>query len=432
MSNFSNIYRQTLEYLFGHLPMFQRTGGVAYKKDLTNIRALCDFLGNPQDRFPTIHVAGTNGKGSTCYMLAAVLQAHGLRTGLYISPHYKDFRERVRIDGEYVSKKFVVEFTERMKPLIEEIEPSFFEIGVAMAFEYFAQSKVDVAVIEVGMGGRLDSTNIIKPLVSVITNISFDHMQFLGDTLPLIAGEKAGIIKPDVPVVIGETHPETQPVFDAKAAAAGVPIVYADQHFRADIEAQSLTHTTFQVWHDGQLFYPDLDVNVHADYQAKNLQTVLQTIEILRAHWPLDEQRIRAGLYDLKKRTRFIGRWQLLGESPIILADSGHNEDGLRQAMQQLSKIPHRQLRFVLGVVSDKDIGKMLAQLPQSAQYYFAKAAVPRGMNANILQEKAALAGLQGKAYSSVKSALNAAKRHAAPDDLIYVGGSTFVVAEVV
>ncbi len=412
--------------------MFQRSGGAAYKKDLTNIRALCEFLGNPQDRFPTVHVAGTNGKGSTCYMLAAVLQAHGLRTGLYVSPHYKDFRERVRINGKYVSKKFVIEFTERMKPLIEEIQPSFFEIGVAMAFEYFAQSKVDVAVIEVGMGGRLDSTNIINPLVSVITNISFDHMQFLGDTLPQIATEKAGIIKPGVPVVIGETHPETQPVFDAKAAEMGAAIVYADQHIHADIISQSLTHSVFQVFYDDCIKYTDLNVNIHADYQAKNLQTVLQTVEIIRAGFSLQDNKIRAGLFDLKERTRFIGRWQLLGEQPTILADSGHNEDGLRQAMRQLSKLSYRHLHMVFGVVNDKDITKILQLLPTDAQYYFAKANIPRGMNAHALQEQAATYGLHGRAYSSVKNALRAAKRHATPADLIFVGGSTFVVAEVI
>ncbi len=412
--------------------MFQRSGGAAYKKDLTNIRVLCEFLGNPQDRFPTIHVAGTNGKGSTCYMLAAVLQAHGLRTGLYVSPHYKDFRERVRIDGKYVSKKFVIEFTERMKPLIEEIQPSFFEIGVAMAFEYFAQSKVDVAVIEVGMGGRLDSTNIINPLVSVITNISFDHMQFLGDTLPQIATEKAGIIKPGVPVVIGETHLETQPVFDAKAAEMGAAIVYADQHIRADITSQSLTHSVFQVFYDNCIKYADLSVNIHADYQAKNLQTVLQTVEIIRAGFSLQDNKIRAGLFDLKERTRFIGRWQLLGEQPTILADSGHNEDGLRQVIRQLSKLSYRRLHMVFGVVSDKDITKMLQLLPTDAQYYFAKANIPRGMDAHVLQEQAATYGLHGRAYASVKSAFRAAKRHAAPADLIFVGGSTFVVAEVI
>lgn len=432
MSDLSIQYKETLNYLYSQLPMFQRVGAAAFKKDLTNIRALCEFLGNPQDKFPTIHVAGTNGKGSTCYMLAAILQAHGYKTGLYVSPHYKDFRERARIDGTYVPKKFVVEFTERIKPMIDQIQPSFFEITVALAFEYFAQSRVDVAVIEVGMGGRLDSTNIITPLVSVITNISYDHMQFLGNTLPEIAGEKAGIIKPGVPVVIGETQAETKPVFDAKAAEMQASIVYADQHFEAAIQHQSLTHTIFDVKYNEKFKYKNLNVNVHADYQAKNLQTALQTVEVLKPHFPFAEDNIRAGLHDLKKRTRFIGRWQLLSEKPIILADSAHNEGGLRLAMQQLVKIPHLNLHFVLGVVNDKDLGKMLSMLPRSARYYFAKANIPRGLDAKELQEKAAAAGLVGKAYASVKSALRAAKRQSKPDDLIYVGGSIFVVAEVV
>lgn len=432
MSDLLLQYKETLDYLYSQLPMFQRLGAAAFKKDLNNIRALCEFLGNPQDKFPTIHVAGTNGKGSTCYMLAAILQAHGYKTGLYVSPHYKDFRERARIDGTYVSKKFVVEFTERIKPMIEKIQPSFFEITVALAFEYFAQSRVNVAVVEVGMGGRLDSTNIITPLVSVITNISYDHMQFLGNTLPEIAGEKAGIIKPGVPVVIGETQAETRPVFDARAAEMQASIVYADQHFEAAIRDQSLTHTVFDIKQDGKLKYKNLIVNVHADYQAKNLQTALQTVEVLKNQFSFEEDKIRAGLYDLKKRTRFIGRWQLLSESPVILADSAHNEGGLQLAMQQLSKIPHLNLHFVLGVVNDKDLGKMLSMLPRSARYYFAKANIPRGLDAKELQEKAAVAGLEGKVYTSVKNALRAAKRQATPDDLIYVGGSIFVVAEVV
>lgn len=432
MSDLSLQYKETLDYLYSQLPMFQRVGAAAFKKDLTNIRALCEFLGNPQEKFPSIHVAGTNGKGSTCYMLSAILQAHGYKTGLYVSPHYKDFRERVRINGVYVPKKFVVEFAERIKPMIEKIQPSFFEITVALAFEYFAQSKIDVAVIEVGMGGRLDSTNIITPLVSVITNISYDHMQFLGNTLPEIAGEKAGIIKPKVPVVIGETQSETKPVFDAKATEMHASIVYADQHFEAAIQDQSLTHTVFDVTQDGKLKYKNLIVNVHADYQAKNLQTALQAVEVLKQHFSLEENKIRAGLHDLKKRTRFIGRWQLLGEKPIILADSAHNEGGLQLAMQQLTKIPHLNLHFVLGVVNDKDLSKMLSMLPRNARYYFAKANIPRGLDAKVLQEQAAAVGLKGKTYISVKNALKAAKRQARPDDLIYVGGSIFVVAEVV
>lgn len=432
MAIFQQQYQQTVEYLFSNLPMFQRQGARAYRKDLTNIRRLCEFLGNPQDKIKTIHVAGTNGKGSTSYMLSAILQAHGLKTGLYISPHYKDFRERIRINGEYVSRKFVVQFTERIRAAVEDIQPSFFELAVAMGFEYFYQQKVDVAVIEVGMGGRLDSTNIIKPLISVITNISFDHMEFLGDTLPKIAGEKAGIIKKGIPVVIGETHNETQPVFIEKAAEMQAPIFFADQHFNATIQETSLTQTVFDVRKEGMMFFPRLSANLHGDFQQKNLQTVLQAVEILKTHFPLEEFNIRQGLHDLKKLTKFIGRWQVLSEQPLVIADSAHNEGGIQLVMNQLRHIPHRKLHFVMGVVSDKDFSKMFDMLPKDAAYYFAKADIPRGLDAKELKAQAANFGLNGKAYSSVKNAFQAAKRHAQPDDLIFVGGSIFVVAEVI
>lgn len=431
MAIFKQQYQQTVEYLFSNLPMFQRQGARAYRADLTNVRRLCEYLGNPQDKFKTIHVAGTNGKGSTAYMLSAILQAHGLKTGLYISPHYKDFRERIRINGEYVSRKFVVQFTERIKEVVDDIQPSFFEMAVAMAFEYFYQQKVDVAIIEVGMGGRLDSTNIITPLLSVITNISFDHMQFLGDTLPLIAGEKAGIIKKDIPVVIGETQEETKAVFDAKARELQAPIQYADQHFTAKIAATTLAHTVFDVWKDGKLVYPKLSVNAQGDFQIKNIQTVLQVTEALKQYFPLEEAKIRDGLERLKKLTKFIGRWQLLGENPTIIADSAHNEGGIRLVMNQLQQLSYRKLHFVMGVVNDKDFNKMFDMLPKQATYYFAKADIPRGLEAKELKANAFKFGLKGRAYSSVKNALNAARRNAQPEDLIFVGGSIFVVAEV-
>ncbi len=425
-------YQQTVEFLFNSLPMFQRIGARAYRTDLTNIRRLCAFLDNPQDKIRTIHVAGTNGKGSTSYMLSAILQAHGLKTGLYISPHYKDFRERIRVNGAYVSRKFVVQFTERVKEVVEEIQPSFFELAVAMGFEYFYQQKVDVAVIEVGMGGRLDSTNVITPLLSVITNISFDHTQFLGDTLPLIAGEKAGIIKKEIPVVIGETLAETKPIFDAKALEKQSPIQYADQHFLAKVVGTSLTHTIFDVWKDGQLVYPRLSANLHGDFQTKNVQTVLQAVEALKPHFFLEDAKIRDGLHRLKKLTKFMGRWQVLGENPTIIADSAHNEGGIHLIMNQLQSIPHRKLHFVMGVVNDKDFSQLFTILPKDAIYYFAKAAIPRGLEANELKSGALSAGLKGKTYTSVKNALLAAKRNAQQEDLIFVGGSIFVVAEVI
>ena len=432
MSIFQQQYQQTVEFLFNSLPMFQRIGARAYRTDLTNIRRLCAFLDNPQDKIRTIHVAGTNGKGSTSYMLSAILQAHGLKTGLYISPHYKDFRERIRVNGAYVSRKFVVQFTERVKEVVEEIQPSFFELAVAMGFEYFYQQKVDVAVIEVGMGGRLDSTNVITPLLSVITNISFDHTQFLGDTLPLIAGEKAGIIKKEIPVVIGETLAETKPIFDSKALETQSPIQYADQHFTAKVVENSLTHTVFDVWKDGQLVYPRLSANLQGDFQTKNVQTVLQAVEALKPHFSLEDAKIRDGLQHLKKWTKFMGRWQVLGENPIIIADSAHNEGGIHLVMNQLQSIPHRKLHFVMGVVNDKDFSQLFTILPKDAVYYFAKAAIPRGLEANELKSSALSAGLKGKAYTSVKNALLAAKRNAQQEDLIFVGGSIFVVAEVI
>jgi dihydrofolate synthase / folylpolyglutamate synthase len=313
-----------------------------------------------------------------------------------------------------------------------DIQPSFFELAVAMGFEYFYQQKVDVAIIEVGMGGRLDSTNIITPLLSIITNISFDHTQFLGDTLPEIAREKAGIIKPGVPVVIGETHPETQPVFDTKATEMYAPIVYADQHFQAKIVETTASHTVFDIYNNSNLQYAQLSANLNGDFQVKNIQTVLQAIEVLKESFPLQEVNIRRGLHDLKRLTRFIGRWQVLGENPTIIADSAHNEGGIKLILKNLEDIPHQKLHFVMGVVNDKDFDDMFAMLPKDATYYFAKADIPRGMEVKALQAKAAPFGLKGRTYVSVKNALKAAKRHAKTDDLIFIGGSIFVVAEVI
>ncbi|HPH20150.1 MAG TPA: folylpolyglutamate synthase/dihydrofolate synthase family protein [Haliscomenobacter sp.] len=425
------LYQQVLDYLYAQLPMYHRIGGAAFKKDLTNTYALLDFLGNPQQKFSTIHVGGTNGKGSTSHMLSAILQAKGLKTGLYVSPHYRDFRERIKVNGQYISRKYVIDFVEKMKPIIAEIQPSFFELTVAMAFDYFAKVKVDVAVIEVGLGGRLDSTNVITPELSVITNISFDHMQFLGETLPEIASEKAGIIKTNVPIVIGETHPESAPVFLAKALEEHAPIQFADQHYQAKVIGEDLYHSEFDIYQNGQLRYPALRCNLHGDYQVFNLQTVLQAVDCLPAAWGIDEKAIRKGLLDLKHITRFMGRWQLLAQHPSIIADSAHNEAGLALAMNQLQKIPHRKLHLVIGVVKDKDLQKMIPLLPIDGIYYFAKPDIPRGLEAASLQKTAAERGRKGRAYTSVKNALKAAKRKAQPEDVIYVGGSIFVLAEI-
>lgn len=429
--NFLMSYQQVLDFLYAQLPMFHRIGAAAYKKDLGNTFALLEHLGNPQQKFQTIHVGGTNGKGSTSHMLSAILQAKGFKTGLYVSPHYRDFRERIKINGQYISRQYVIDFVEKMKPIIAEVQPSFFELTVAMAFEYFAQRKVDVAVIEVGLGGRLDSTNVITPVLSVITNISFDHMQFLGNTLAEIAAEKAGIIKPGVPVVIGETHPESAPIFMATAKEKNAPITFADQQIQAKLLAENVSHSYLEVYEDGVVLYPDLAVNLHGDYQILNIQTVLQAVSKLPKAWEINDQAITTGLKDLVTLTRFMGRWQLLGQHPTIIADSAHNEAGIQLAMQQLVKIPRQKLHLVIGVVRDKDLAKMLPQLPADGIYYFAKPDIPRGLEAEVLQKAAAEQGLKGRAYRSVKNALNAARRQAQKDDLIYVGGSIFVLAEI-
>lgn len=425
-------YQKTVEFMFSQLPMYHRIGVTAYKKDMQNIRRLLDFLGNPQERIPCIHVGGTNGKGSTAHMLAAILQAHGIKTGLFISPHYRDYRERIKLNGELIEKAFVVDFIERLKPLVEEVKPSFFEMTTAMAFEYFAQNQVGAAVIEVGLGGRLDSTNIISPLLSVITNISYDHVHLLGNTLPEIAFEKAGIIKKGIPAVIGETHPDAAPVFKAKAKEMDAPLYFADTHFNAVVREENFHTTIFDVYQGNNLFLPALEVNLAGGYQQFNVQTVLQATELLRPVFNLTEAGIRSGLSQVKKLTRLTGRWELLQEKPPVLADSAHNESGIQAVIAHLSKISFRQLHIVIGMVSDKDLAAVFRILPSSATYYFAKADVPRSMDAEKLRDEAARFGLRGRAYQSVRKALQAAKRRAQEEDFVLVCGSVFVVAEVI
>ena len=428
---FRERYQSTLDYLFEQLPMFQRIGPPAFKKGLGNTLALLEALDNPQQQFRAIHIAGTNGKGSVAHLLAAILQASGYRTGLYISPHYKDFRERIKVNGQYVSKAYVLDFVEQNRALFDRIQPSFFEITVAMAFDYFAQRKIDVAVVETGLGGRLDSTNVLTPVLSVITNISFDHQQFLGDTLPLIAGEKAGIIKPNVPVVIGETHPDTKPVFEKKAGEMQAPIVFADEHWQATWKGENLTHSTYDIWHNGQPEYEALNANLHGRYQSKNLQTVAQAVESLRSIFHISDENFRDGLFKLKDLTKFMGRWQVIGTRPAIICDSAHNEGGLKVTLTQVEQYPYENLHIVMGTVSDKDLGAVLELFPKHARYYFCKANIPRGLDAKALQARALQEGLKGRHYVSVKRALQAAKRQAKPEDLIFVTGSIFVVAEV-
>ena len=434
LKDFINLnYQETLQFLFQQLPMYQRVGSAAFKKDLTNIKALLEALGNPQEQFASIHVGGTNGKGSVTHLLGAALQAGGFKTGMYTSPHFKDFRERIKIGNEYVEETYVVDFVAENKALMAEIRPSFFEITVAMAFHWFAQQQVDIAVVEVGLGGRLDSTNVLMPELSVITNISFDHQQFLGDTLPLIAGEKAGIIKPGVPVVIGETQPETAPVFRAKAQQEEASLYFADQLFQASPTAQNLAGTTFHVQRKHQPYTPALLANVHGPYQRLNVQTALAALEVWQQHHDhrfLPFEAIEEGWRNLHERTRFLGRWQILQQHPLVLVDSAHNEGGLKLIMGQLEQLPG-QLHIVMGVVNDKELDKVLPLFPTEARYYFAKADIPRGLPADDLKAAAAEHNLRGDCYASVNEALSAAKAAAEPEDSIFVGGSIFTVAEV-
>ena len=426
-------YPQTLEYLFNKLPMFSRIGAAAYRKDLTNTIELSDALGNPERRLRTVHVAGTNGKGSTSHMLAAIFQEAGYKTGLYTSPHLKDFRERIRINGEMISEAFVTDFVRRIQPVSEKMDPSFFEITVVMAFDYFVQEKCDIAIIEVGLGGRLDSTNVITPDLSVITNIGYDHMQFLGDTLPAIAFEKAGIIKKGIPVVVGQHDPETAPIFRQRAAEEETRLIFADQQrWVSDWKYQRHTlvveTTTSPVADDKEYYTLDLT----GIYQTKNLITVLESVHILRSlGWKLPQQVVEKALKHVKRSTGLHGRWEIIHEYPDIVLDVAHNEDGIRQLVRQIEVTDHEELHIVIGMVNDKAIDKVLELLPRQATYYFTKAQIPRALAEAQLAQPASATGLKGHAYPTVAEALTAAKTHARDRDLIIVCGSVFVVAEV-
>ena len=428
-------YSEALEYLYHKLPMFQRQGGAAFKKDLTNIRLLLAELGNPEQQFRSIHIAGTNGKGSTTHLIAAALTKHGYRTGIYTSPHYRDFRERIKIGNELIDKRAVRRFVAQHRALIERVRPSFFEITVAMAFSYFAEMKVDVAVVEVGLGGRLDSTNVTTPELSVITNISFDHQQFLGNTLEKIAGEKAGIIKPGVPVVIGQRQADIVSVFQKKADESQSPISWAEGSLKVEEMAAAPTGTIYRTEGPDPIGFERLEVELFGKYQLHNLRTALWALYQLdrtAAWFRLQPELLPQAWKHLKSYVHFIGRWEILGRRPLVIADSAHNEDGLREAMEQLAVTPRDGLHFVLGTVNDKDLAKMLPLLPKEARYYFCRPDIPRGLSAEALSEAAAGYDLQGQVYRSVRRALAAARRRADEADVIYVGGSTFVVAEVV
>jgi dihydrofolate synthase/folylpolyglutamate synthase len=403
-------YQETTNWMFNQLPMYQLQGASAYKKDLTNIHLLAEHLDNPHKNLNCIHVAGTNGKGSTSHMLASILQEAGYKVGLYTSPHLKDFRERIKINGAEISEDFVCEFINTHKTFFEENDMSFFEMSVGLAFDYFAKEKTDIAIIEVGLGGRLDATNIITPLVSVITNIGIDHVQFLGNTLESIATEKAGIIKPEVPVVIGEYTPETQPVFLAKAKENNAEI-----YFAPDLISGT---------------YPS---DLIGDYQEHNKKTVIQTFKILneKTDFEVSNENIKSGLLKVVKNTGLLGRWQQLGENPKVICDTAHNKNGLEIVLKQIQKETFENLHIVLGVVNDKELDEVLPLFPKNATYYFCKPNIPRGLDASLLQEKALQFSLIGKTYNSVAEAYNTAQNNSMKNDFIYIGGSTFVVGEL-
>lgn len=424
-------YQQAVQYLYENLPMFQRVGATAFNKDLTNTIKLCALLGNPQTRFKAIHVAGTNGKGSTSHMLASVLQAAGYKTGLYTSPHLKEFTERIKVNGEEVEQAYVVDFVNRIHLAVADIKPSFFEITVAMAFDYFAKAKVDIAVIEVGLGGRLDSTNVITPEVSVITNIGWDHKDLLGDTLEKIAFEKAGIIKHHVPVVISERQKEVEEVFIQKAQEQQSHIVFAADNYSA-IQSVNAASIAYTVYKKSDIYIRTLKLPLLGIYQQKNLPGVLQTVDVINnLGFKINIESLIEGLENVTSNTGLKGRWQKLNDKPLTICDTGHNIDGMREIVAQLNQLDVAQKHIVFGVVKDKDVSDILNVLPKDAYYYFCQAKIPRAMDAHSLAQIAATMGLQGEIIPDVNQAIDQALSKAAQEDLVFIGGSTFVVAEI-
>lgn len=426
-------YNETLNWMFNKLPMYQRIGAAAYKADLNNTIDILNYLDNPQNSFKSVHIAGTNGKGSVSHSLASVFQEAGYKTGLYTSPHLRDFRERIRINGSMISEEEVVKFIDEHKKKLEELELSFFEMTVAMAFDYFRKEKVDIAIIEVGMGGRLDSTNVIMPELSVITNISLDHVKFLGENERAIAAEKAGIIKKETAVVIGETQEESKDVFIQKAEENNSEIYFADKIIHCEKQdVYSIDYQVFNILKNNQLYLKDLKFPLLGNYQKKNLATIICSLDILRDKFKIEDTHIYEGLSNLVKSTGLMGRWQILSRQPLVVADTGHNVAGINEIINQLSETKYSKLHFVLSVVNDKDIEGILQLLPKEAEYYFCKADIPRGLDAGILAEKANSCGLKGSVYNSVTEAYKSALGNAKDDDLVFVGGSNFTVAEVI
>lgn len=425
-------YQQTLDYLVTKLPLFSKIGAAAYKKDITNTVLLCNAAGDPQNKIRTVHVAGTNGKGSVSHMLAAIFQRSGYKTGLYTSPHLKDFRERIKIDGEFIPEDFIVSFVEKMKSISEEISPSFFELTAVMALQYFAEQKVDIAIIETGLGGRLDSTNVITPELSIITNIGYDHMNILGDTLEKIAFEKAGIIKPNVPVIIGESIPETKSIFLEKARSCNAKIVFAEDKYNiinSNLKVDALEAEVFETTNEQKERYT-LDLN--GVYQQKNLLTVLTAVEELnKAGFNLEKENIKQALASVKNLTGLHGRWDVIHQQPMIALDVAHNEDGIRQLLHQVSLCNYKKLHIVFGIVKDKNADKILSLLPKDVTYYFTRSQIPRALPEDELLEKAKTYNLKGEKYTEVNEALQAAIKSADKEDLVIVCGSVFVVGEV-
>lgn len=400
-------YKQTLDYLFAKLPMYQRQGAAAYKADIGNIVNACKQLNNPHQRFKSIHIAGTNGKGSVAHILASILQEVGYKTALYTSPHLKDFRERIKINGEMIDEQGVIDFVSENKHLFEKLEMSFFEMTVALAFDYFAKEKVDIAIIECGLGGRLDSTNIINPQLSIITNISLDHTNLLGNSIEKIAKEKAGIIKPNTPIIIGRKQEKTKQIFINIASAKKAKIYFTETENNYSSDLKGI-------------------------YQKENIATAIITVKQLsKLGWNIGEKNIKNGLQKVAKNTGLLGRWQTLNDKPKVICDVGHNEEGIKEIVKQIKKIPYQNLHFVFGMVKDKNLKNILKLLPKKAKYYFCEAQIPRALEVNLLETEAITFGLKGKSYSSVAKALAQAKINAHEDDLIFIGGSTFVVAEI-
>lgn len=424
-------YQQTLEYLFSQLPMYQRVGKAAYKADLNNTLALDMYFSHPHKQFRSIHIAGTNGKGSTSHMLCSILMEAGYKVGLYTSPHLLDFRERIKVNGHAIGEKEVIDFVDKNKHIFEEINPSFFEMTVALAFKYFADQKVDIAVVEVGLGGRLDSTNIIEPDLSIITNIGLDHTDLLGDTLKKIAIEKAGIIKPNTPVVISELQEEIKDIFVNKAKECSAPLTFASSNFVIKKSTMKNGYQELDITNDKYGHTTKYELDMLGHYQSKNIAGVLASTEILATlGYEISKSHISKGLKNVITNTGIMGRWQIIGHNPLTICDTGHNLDGISVIVSQISRTPHKNLHMVIGMVGDKNIDGILQILPKNARYYFTRPSIPRGLDEKILAEKGKLIGLKGSEFPNVKNAIEAATRMASPDDLVFIGGSTFIVAD--